>query len=79
MCENLLLVSLFSLCILLSFSLTVTAAAIRNSGMGSVPGMYGTMLMFDGAGSYVVAGVIAFMAGVLVAVLCLRHRKKTGK
>lgn len=75
--EKLLLGSLFSLCMLLSFSLVAVAAAIRSSGMGTVPGLYGAMLMFGDAGGYVVAGVIAFMAGVLVTVLCIRYRKKT--
>lgn len=38
--------------------------------------VYGTILLGAGAGGYVLAGVLAFMAGVVVTVLCIRHRKR---
>ena len=43
-------------------------------GAGYVPGLYGSALLYGDAGGYVLAGVIAFMAGVIVTVLCVRHR-----
>jgi hypothetical protein len=36
---------------------------------------YGAMLVNSGAGGYILAGVIAFMAGVIITVLCVRHRR----
>jgi len=46
------------------------------SNLGVAAGMYsGTTMLFDGAGGYVLAAVIAFMAGVIVTVMIIRNRK----
>lgn len=46
-------------------------AAVWTSGAG-----YGSILLAEGAGGYVLAGVIAFAAGVTVTMLCIRRRGK---
>lgn len=39
-------------------------------------GMYsGAMMLFENAGGYVLAAIVAFMAGVIVTVLCIRKRR----
>jgi hypothetical protein len=48
-------------------------------GTGHVPGMYGSALLYSSAGGYVLAGVLAFTAGVAVTVICIRSRKKQDK
>lgn len=46
-------------------------------------GMYGTILLHEGAGGYVLAGVISFTAAVVITALCIKlkerkfHRKDT--
>ena len=47
----------------------------------NVPGLmrptaYGSILLVEGAGGYVLVSMIAFMAGVAVTVLCIRNRGK---
>jgi hypothetical protein len=48
-------------------------------GAGYVPGFYGSALLYGSAGGYVLAGVLAFAAGVAVTVICIRSRKKQDK
>ena len=51
----------------------------RSGGVHScgVPDLYsGSILLFDGAGPYVLIAISAFMAGVIVAVVLIRNGKK---
>lgn len=51
--------------------------ALTDGGAGGhVPGFYGSALLYGSAGGYVLAGVSAFAAGVVVTVLCIRYKKK---
>ena len=44
---------------------------------GGAAGLYsGATMLFEGAGPYVLIAVVAFMAGVIVSVAIIRHRKK---
>ena len=44
---------------------------------GGAAGLYsGATMLFEGAGAYVLIAIIAFMAGVIVTVAIIRHRKK---
>ena len=50
------------------------------AGRGSTAGEYtGATLLFEDAGPYVLLALIAFMAGVIITVLCIRYRKKRGQ
>ena len=65
-----------------SFMLCVSLAGMFRAltdggGTGHVPGMYGSALLYSSAGGYVLAGVLAFTAGVVITVLCFRHRHRT--
>ena len=37
---------------------------------------YGSILLADGVGGYVLAGILAFMVGVAVTALCIRYRTR---
>jgi membrane protein implicated in regulation of membrane protease activity len=50
--------------------------ALTDGGAGHVPGFYGSALLYGSAGGYVLAGVSAFAAGVVVTVLCIKYKKK---
>lgn len=58
-------------------------ALIGSSGpahLGATAGLYsGATLLFEGTGGYVLAALIAFMAGVVITiVLKMRHGNRTG-
>ena len=55
------------------------AAARQLPGIGAAraaDSVYGAFLLSPAAGGYVLAGVIAFVAGIAVTALCLAHRGK---
>ena len=59
--------------------LTVCLAALIFGGShpGGTAGPYtGAAMLFEDAGGYVLAAVLAFMLGVIVTVLCIRYRTK---
>ena len=59
--------------------LTVCLAALIFGGShaGGTAGAYtGAAMLFENAGGYVLAAVLAFMLGVIITVLCIRYRKK---
>lgn len=51
----------------------------QSSGMATVAGAYGAVLLQDGAGAYVVIGIAAFAAGVAVTVLCVRLKSRAAR
>jgi fructose-specific phosphotransferase system IIC component len=67
---------LSAMSIMLLISLTGAICALSGERPGAVPGLYGATLLNDDAGGYVLAAVLAFMAGVVVTVMCLRYRRK---
>jgi len=70
--------ALAALCCVLCAGLTALYRAAEGGAAAHVPGLYGAALLYGGAGGYVLAGVIAFAAGVAVTVLCIRYQKKDG-
>ena len=67
-----------------STALTAALAAliVAFGGGGHRPagvGYAAATLLGDGAGGYVLAGVVAFMAGVATAVTCIRSRNKNDR
>ena len=77
--EKRLLDGLSVACVALALSLIGAIGSTTGRGRGGVSGLYGAMLLNDEAGGYVFAGVLAFMAGVVVTVLCIRQRRKSEK
>ena len=50
---------------------------VQMPGIVSVAEGYGAVLLRNGAGSYVVLGIAAFVIGVAVTVLCIRLKNKS--
>ena len=44
--------------------------------MVEAPGMYGTILLHEDAGGYVLVGVISFTAAVVITALCIKLRER---
>lgn len=78
--ENRFLGGLSSLCAVLAFFLVGAVGAMTGGGhCGTVPSLYGAMLLYEDAGGYVLAAVLAFTAAVVITVLCIRYRTKSEK
>ena len=64
------------------FLLTGTILLLRDvqsPGVASVADGYGAVLLRDGAGAYVVVGLLAFALGVLATLLCVRMKNSAAK
>ena len=66
------------LCALLFLSL-VGAMGIMQSQPINATGMYGTILLHEGAGCYVLVAVISFTVAVVITALCIKFRKRGQK
>ena len=67
--------SLSALCVLLFLSLVGTVGTVQSQPM-DVAGMYGAILLHEGAGGYVLVAVISFTMAVVITVLCIKFGKK---
>ena len=73
------------LCFLTACSLLLPAGMVLlmrgklSPGVAAVADGYGAVLLRDGAGTYVVIGIAAFVVGVAVTVLCIRLKNKSKK
>ena len=70
--------SLSALCVLLFLSL-VGAMEIMQSQPINATGMYGTILLHEDAGGYVLVAVISFTVAVVITALCIKFRKRGQK
>ena len=50
---------------------------VQTPGVVSVANGYGAVLLRDGAGAYIVIGLVAFAIGVTVTVFCIRLKNKS--
>ena len=50
-------------------------SSVHRPGISAVSNGYGSVLLRDGAGLYVLIGVAAFAAGAALSVLCIRCRR----
>ena len=66
------------LCTLLFLSL-VGAMGIMQSQPINVTGMYGTILLHEDAGGYVLVGVVSFAAAAVITALCFRLRNRENR
>ena len=62
-------------CVALTLCLCLCVFSGGNAHCLGQAGMYSGSMMFEGAGGLVLAAVIAFMAGVVVTVFCLKYQK----
>ena len=64
------------LCTLLFLSLVGAMGIMQNKPI-NVTGMYGTILLHEDAGSYVLVAVISFTVAVVITALCQIQKKRT--
>ena len=70
---------LSALCMTLFLSLVRMVGAVQGQPM-EASGMYGTILLHEDAGGYVLVGVAAFAAAVVLTVVCMRlHEREKQK
>ena len=65
--------ALSALCLALAASLVGAISALTGAAPAIEPGLYGTMLLYQDAGGYVLVAVVS----VVATVLCMRFRDKT--
>ena len=63
-------------CILLFAALMQTAGMVIGQGQPAARGVFGAMLLREDAGGYVLVGVVAFAAAVLLTAACMRLHER---
>ena len=66
------------LCTLLFLSLVGAMGGIQSQPI-NITGMYGTILLHEGAGGYVLVAVVSFTVAVVITALCIKFRKRGQK
>ena len=66
-------------CMLLCTVLMQAAGMIIGKGQTATRGVFGTMLLREDAGGYVLVAVISFAAAVVITALCFRLRSKENR
>ena len=71
---------LSAICMLLFAALMQTADSVVGQGQTAAWGGFGAMLLHEDAGGYVLVGVAAFTAAVVLTVVCMRlHEREKQK
>ena len=64
-------------CGILAICLLLLIGGEGTGGAGGSTSLYsGAMLLYENAGGYVATAIVAFMAGVVITVACIRYRQK---
>lgn len=74
--ENRSLSSLTAFSLFLLAGICALLQRTQAGGVSAVTEGYGSVLLREGAGEYIVVGIAAFVVGVAVTILCIRYRKK---
>ena len=69
-------ISLSAFCLMLFTALAGAADALIVRGQTAAWGVFGTRLLREDAGGYVLVGVVCFAAAVVITVLCFRLRNR---
>ena len=69
-------ISLSAFCLMLFTALAGAADALIVRGQTAAWGVFGTRLLREDAGGYVLVGVVCFAAAVVITALCFRLRKR---
>ena len=75
--ENRVLSSLAAFSLFLLAGIGVLFRSVQTPGVAAVADGYGAVLLRDGAVTYVVIGIAAFVVGVSVTVLCIRLKNRS--
>lgn len=73
---NRIIASLLNLSLVLSACLLGAIGYIADRGRYIATDFYGSMLMYEDAGSHVLVGVISFTVAVTITVVCIRYKEK---
>ena len=71
--------ALSALCAALVAALAGTISALTQASPAAGPGMYGSMLLYQDAGGYVLVGVASFTEAVVIRALCMKDRNREKK
>lgn len=66
---------LSALCVMLVASLVRTLYGAAGLGQPVLFGMYGTILLHEDMGGYILVGIISFAAAVIITLLCIRYKE----
>ena len=69
-------ISLSAACMLLFAVLTQAVGTVAGPGQPEAWGVFGSMLLRQDAGGYVLVAVVSFAAAVVITALCFHLRKK---
>ena len=72
-------ISLSAACILLCTALTQAVDAFAVQGQTAAWGSFGTMLLREDAGGYVLVAVVSFAAAAAITALCFRLRNRENR
>ncbi len=72
-------ISLSALCLMLFTALAGAADALIVRGQTTAQGVFGTMLLREDAGGYVLVAVISFAAASAITALCFRLRTRENR
>lgn len=67
------------ICVLLSIALVGLMKMFSGVEPIALTGLYGSILLHEDAGSYVLVGLISFAAAVMITVLCIKYRDRKKK
>ena len=70
------LYTLSALCLLLFVSLVGTIVAFTGFGHSAALSMYGSILLHENVGGYVLVGVLSFSMAVAITVFCIKYRDR---
>ena len=75
-CEARRLICLTACALLLLACVGLLLGGAQSPGVAAVADGYGAVLLRDGAGAYIVIGLLAFALGVAATVLCIRLKDR---
>lgn len=70
---------LSAICVLLFAALVELTGTFAEPEQAALPGFYGSILLHEDAGGYVLVGIISFVAAVIITVLCIKYRDRKKK
>ena len=70
---------LSALCVILFSLLVGTAGAATGQPQIIAQGMYGSILLHENAGGYVLVGVVSFTIAVILTVICFKRKETRSK
>ena len=72
-------ISLFAACMLLCAALMQTAGTVVGPGQPEAWGVFGSMLLRQDAGGYVLVAVVSFAAAAAITALCFRLKNRENR